>query len=662
MDDEIKDQDTDAGKVLKARENLRLALQSSVDWRKEAKEDYNFVQGKQWDDKDVEAMNKQKRPTITINRCRPLINQVSGYFGQNMTEPNYLPRANGDDEVCNIAKGVNKYVYDKAMFSRHKKKVGRDRLICGKGYYWVYYNFDYEVMDGMIKMERRSPFEVFVDPESVHEDLSDAEFCGLFSWESPAELEQIYPESKAEIAMFTHKFDDDEVASDTVGGEPVWYSKKLKKVRVVQYWYKERSYRNVYQVDGQPGMQDESEELKAMANLKVPGIKKHRIPSCDYKFMTFVDNVLLEGNDSPYKHKRFPLVQEFCYYTGERDENDSTLEPAGLIRDIKPVQRELNKHRSQRMHIVNTQANGIWLVYGTSTPEFDTQLKQYGTTPGAVMKVPPGVTKVERVMPDGISTANVEMEKVAGEDFYTISGINPETMGNADAPSQMSGVAIDRRQKASFTQVSDIADEANYSERLIQDLLWGDKGRPGLIPQYFTEEMVMRIVGDDGEHKFIQLANGQQQAKNEQPQIDPATGQPQVDEQGQTIKKVLYDLSKFEFDIVVVPMQNTPTLMAANLEQLISAKQAGVDVPGEMILECIPIGNKQELKKKIQENAANASKIEPPSVNMSVPFKDLPIEGQIAAMAAIGVQVTPESLVQQMQMKNPPKQPTQQRI
>ena len=657
--DEISDQPTDIGKVTKARANVRLYLESSVDWRKAGKEDYNFVQGKQWATGDVQAMNKQKRPTITINRCRPLINQVSGYFGQNMSEPNFLPRSSEDDEVCNIAKGVTKYVYDNCMFPRHKKKVCRDRLICGVGYYWIFYDFDYDKMDGTIKIERRSPFEVFVDPECVKEDLSDASFCGTFSWESPDELKQLYPEKESEINLFVHKYDSAEVAVDSVGGEPVWYSKQLKKVRVCQYWYKERSYRNMYQIEGQTEMVEETEEISAMVRMKIPGIKKHRIPETKYRYLVFSDDVLLEENDSPYKHKRFPLVREFAYYTGERDENDGTLEPAGLIRDIKDVQRELNKHRSQRMHIVNTQANGIWLIYGVSTPEFDQQLKQFGTTPGAKLNVPPSVTKVERITPDGVSTANVEMERVSGEDFYTISGINPETMGNADAPSSMSGVAIDRRQKASFTQVSDLADEANYSERLILDLLWGDKGRAGLIPQYFTDEMVMRIIGDDGEHKFIQLANGQPQASNKQPQIDPMTGQPQVDEQGQAVQKVLYDLSKFQFDIVVVPMQNTPTLMAANLEQLISAKQAGIPVPADMLLEFMQVGNKQELKKKMQEQSDSASKIEPPSVNMSVPFKDLPIEGQIAAMSAIGVQVTAESLIAQKQMNNPPKQPQQ---
>jgi hypothetical protein len=584
-----------------------------------------------------------------------MINQVSGYFGQNLSEPNFLPRSEEDDEICNIAKGVNKYVYDKCMFTRHKKKVGRDRLICGKGYYWVFYDFDYDRMDGMIKIERRSPFEVFVDPESLKEDLSDAEFCGVYSWESPDELKQVYPESADEIGGLYHQYDAEEKAADTVANEPLWYSKQLKKLRVVQYWYKERSYRNVYQIEGMPDMQNETEELASMYRLKVPGIKKHRIPECKYKYMTFCDDVLFEENDSPYKHKRFPLVQEFAYYTGEKDENDATLEPAGIIRDLKDVQREVNKHRSQRMHIINTQANGIWLIYGTSTPEFDAQLKAFGTTPGAKLNVPPSVTKVERITPDGVSVANVEMERVSGEDFYTISGINPETMGNADAPSSMSGVAIDRRQRASFTQVSDLADEANYSERLILDLLWGEKNRPGLIPQYFTEEMVMRIIGDDGENKFIQLAPNQPQAANVQPVIDPMTGQPQMDEKGQLVRRVLYDLSKFEFDIVVLPSSSTPTLMQANLEQLIAAKEAGIPVPPEMLLEFMPIGNKQELKKKLQEQAQSQAQIEPPKTSLSIAFKDLPIEGKIAVLAEAGIQVDPQSLMMQQQMASAPR-------
>jgi hypothetical protein len=641
MSDEIKAETTDQGKVMQARRNVRLSLEATVDWRKAAREDYRFVQGKQWDEGDKGRLAQQGRPAITINRCRPMINQVSGYFGQSMPEANFLPRTDGDEEICNIAKGITKYVYDKCMYPRHKKKVTRDRLICGKGYYWVFYDFDYDKMDGTIKIERRSPFEVFVDPESIKEDLSDAEFCGVYSWESPEELRQLYPESAQEINTLEHQYDAEERAVETVATEPLWYSKQLKKLRVVQYWYKERSYRNVYFIQGSPDLIEENDEIASMYRLKVPGIRKERIPACNIKFMVFVDDVLLEEGDSPYKHKRYPLVQEFAYYTGEKDENDASIEPAGIIRDLKDVQREINKHRSRRMHMTNTQANGIWLIYGQSTPEFDAQLKQYGTTPGAVLNAPPSVTKVDRLAPDAVSMSDVELEKVAGEDFYFISGINPESMSNSNVPGYMSGAAIDRRQQAMFTQVSDLADETNYSERLVLDLLWGDKGRPGLIPQYFTEQMVMRITADDGESKFVQIQPGLDSAVQQQEGIDPMTGQ--------LVQRVLYDLSKFEFDIVVVPSQSTPTLMAANLQQLIEAQKVGIPIPPDMLLEFLPMNNKAEMRKKLQD-AANAPKLDP-KLSFSATFKDLPIEAKQALLAEMGVQVSPESLLQQKMLE-----------
>ena len=658
--DAISLEKTDIGKITKARSNVRLALEASADWRKEAKEDYLFVQGKQWDSADLESMKKQKRPAITINRCRPMVNQVSGYFGQNLSEATFLPKGTGDDEICRIAKGITKYVYDKANFKRNKKKVIKDRLICGVGYYWVFYDFDYDAMDGTIKIERRSPFEVFVDPESKQDDLSDAAFCGVYSWESPDELKLVYPEVAEAISGLEHKYDAEEVAADTtltVAGEPLWYSKQLKKLRVCQYWYREKKFRNVYVVDGQGQLEesDASPEIIAMARLKVPGVKKHRVPSWQYKYMVFTDDVLLEENDSPYKHQRYPLVPEYAYRTGERDENDTTLEPAGIIRDLKDVQRELNKQRSQRMHIVNTQANGFWLVYGTSTPEFDLQLKNSGTTPGARFNVPPGVTKVEYISSPGVSMSNVEMERVSGEDFYSISGINPESTSNSQIPASMSGVAIDRRQNAMFTQVSDLAEESNYAEALIIDRLWGSKGRQGLIQQYFTEEQVMRIIGDEDEQAFVNIKPGLPQAKVEQPMIDPMTGQPMVNQNGEVIRQALYDLTKFEFDIKVEPDKMSPTVRQATAFQLIEAAKNGIPIPPELLVDYIPMVNRAEVKKIMKEKA-ESMKPEPPKTSLSISFKDLPVEAQASILQSQGIQVDPQSIMQQdmmeMQMKN----------
>lgn len=586
----------------RARENVKLALQASADWRRVAREDYRFYQGAQYDQADLDALKKSGKPAMTINRCRAMVNLVSGHATLNAYEPDFLPRGQGDDDICRAAKGVTKYVYERAAFKREKKKVFRDKLICGRGYFWVYYDFDYDRMDGVIKIERKSPFAVFVDPESVNEDLSDAEFCGLFSWESPAELAQIYSEHKDAIMAMSHQYDQAEKAAlETVAGEPLWYSKQFKKLRVVQYWYKVYGTKLVYEyAPGKIiGEDDLAQTPELIDQIAMMGIQGFRLPSCQIKMMTFVGDVVLEAKESPYKHKRLPLVQEVAFYTGERGEDAQGLEPAGIIRDIKDPQREINKQRSQRMHIVITQANGIWLVHGQLTPDLKRKLETMATKPGGIIDVPQGVT-VERITPDGVATANVELERMSSDDLYNITGINPELLGIDIAPGA-SGRAIELKQKQAVTQIADLFDEQQHAERQVLDRLWGDKGRPGLIPQYFTDEMVVRIIGDDGQADFVNLRPGLGQAMAAEPVMDPMTGQPVVNDDGRIAHRVLYDLSKFEFDIVINDSPATPTARLSNLYQLQDAIKSGVPAEAvlDILIDLMDFPGKQDAKQRV---------------------------------------------------------------
>ena len=99
----------------------------------------------------------------------------------------------------------------------------------------------------------------------------------------------------------------------------------------------------------------------------------------------------MEEGESPYKHGKFPLVREYCYYTGELV--DDELEPAGVVRDIKDAQRELNKNRSQRMHVVNQQSLGVKFWQGQLTEQTKRDIKiialnraQYLFTAGRIIR------------------------------------------------------------------------------------------------------------------------------------------------------------------------------------------------------------------------------------------------------------------------------------
>ena len=329
--------------IYEAKQNVKSALAATSEWRKAAAEDFAFMQGKQWQDGDLKKMREAGRPAITINRIRPVINLLCGYASQNETEPDFLPRSEEDDRISRVAKGITKYCLDRANYQRNKGKCFRDKIICGLANYWVSYEFDYTKLDGTIQIERVSPFDAFIDPECKKDDLSDAQYVGRYSWESSAKLKQVYPDKINEIDALKHKYDDTEQEAgivETVDGEALWYNNNYNKIRVVQYWYKEYGKKNVYMT--KEGLIDEDNPLFVV--LMATGKKPTSIPDTKIRYATFADNVLLEEGESPYKHGKFPLVREYCYYTGELI--DDELEPAGVVRDIKDAQRELNKNNA----------------------------------------------------------------------------------------------------------------------------------------------------------------------------------------------------------------------------------------------------------------------------------------------------------------------------
>ena len=621
--------------IYEAKANVKSALSATSNWRQNAAEDYAFMQGKQWEDADLKKMREAGRPAITINRIRATVNLLCGYASQNETEPDFLPRSEEDDRISRVAKGITKYCLDRAHYQRNKGKCFRDKIICGLANYWVSYEFDYNKLDGAIKIERVSPFDVFIDPESTEENLSDAQFVGRYSWESTRKLKQVYPDKANEIDMLSHKYDDTELeagAIETINGEALWYNEKYKKVRVVQYWYKEYGKKNVYMT--KEGLIDENNPLFVV--LLATGKKPTSIPDTKIRYATFSDSVLLEEGESPYKHGKFPLVREYCYYTGELIDNE--LEPAGVVRDLKDAQREKNKNRSQRMHVVNQQSLGVRFWQGQIDEHDKKIIEKKSTTPGANIFLKPGVTFQDGT-PSMDSAINLTLEQQADNDFYSISGITPESLSGSIG--SMSGKAIDLRQSVTTVQTADIFAQTKEAELQIVKLLWGEKNAPGLIPQFYNQEKAMRILGDDGKKEFVQIAPGLNQPMQEQILTD-ALGQPQTDAEGNPIKQVLYDLSCFDFDIVISTSQASATARKANLYQLLEAKKSGVDIPMDIILDFMDFPEKEAVKKRIQQAAEKPAM---PELRVSGSLDDMPAEALSMYLQTLGVEISPQQIM-----------------
>jgi hypothetical protein len=189
----------------------------------------------------------------------------------------------------------------------------------------------------------------------------------------------------------------------------------------------------------------------------------------------------------------------------------------------------------------------------------------------------------------------------------SVTGINEEMLGT-DVPANSSGRAIELRQKQAVTQIAVLFDGSKQAEERIVRLLWGDQYNPGLIPQYMNEEKIIRIMSDDGQPQFAQIApTGQKVMPN------AMDGSP------------VYDLSRFEFDVVMGDSPNSPTQRASDFMKLLEAQKFGIPIPPELIIDYIDIPNKPQVKEQMRQMAAQAAQMAQQNgqQNKSAPVADM---------------------------------------
>lgn len=661
-------QDTE---VMRFRQWFKEAVDGASDWREAAQEDYDFVTGQQWTDEEKRIFAETGRPTITVNRIKPLINVLSGYQRLNRYDIDFLPRTSDDIDICQVRKGMTKYVLDQSDYEQEESLAFLDASIGGLGWFSVEYRYDDERGDGEAQVKREDPFGIYVDPESHKPDFSDAKYVCRAKWADKDELKAIYPEHAEEIDAQYQVYDSAEKTDGRQVIDPLWFKRDTEKVRLVEVWYKEKAEKRLWELtDGSRIYTDELEPGQAMEMLLQGQIVMERTVKVNVvKMAVIMDTVLLEQMDSPYKHGYFPFVPLVCTYYGVGDL------PAGFVRDLKDPQRELNKRRIQTLHILNTVGNGGgWIEDDAMTPDQQSEFEQKGSIPGHYTHVRPGAISSGKIMERGISAVPsgvMAAEQQATSDLSAISGINEALMGT-DIPRESSGRAIALKQKQAVTHIAPMFDQLRATKKQIAILLWGKTGHQGIIPQFYTADKIYRIEGQNGQ-QFIHV--------NEQViQQDPM---------GNPIVSTLNDLSHGDFDIVIADTQATTTARQAQMWGLIDAVQK-LGIPGDMVFDLIidlsDIPNKHDIKlrwQQRQEQQAQSAQqqleaqmqlesIKNQDFRLNIAYKDAPLPIQFAMAAKAGMidpqiaQYAINLMIQQMfpqlaaQMQQQAQQPQQQ--
>lgn len=602
------------------KKDSRRAVRAVSDWIKEAKEDFRFALGDQWTPEERAILQEQRRPALTINKTKVQVKVISGHQRTNASRIRASAEGTEDKQFAEAIDKAMSYINKTGKLDFKLNQAFDDGVICGRGEIELYLDYDEDPLHGDIKFRSLGPFQVFKDPDAMEYDGADGMFkCKIIRY-SKAKLKELYPKKKAVIDALPNETGTDDVLAEadikevedannyrnepSRGGVRQAYTAdpadddtgRGNRHTLIEYWYKKPVDRwFIYDIDTRRVAKFDSEE-EATARLdelkKVYGpqvdpllgqvpegappldqetfdtlnkIKPIKRSLPEMHVAAVVGSELLQNEISPLEpnYNGFPFFSFLAeWYASAENE---CLRTQGIVRTLKDPQREINKSRSQFLHIVNTAANSGWIgdSDAMSPNEWD-DLKRFGSKPGMIIKKTPG-SSLERMPPVPPPISQQIGEKMSSENMKEVTGINADLLAVEDKTA--SGRALAQRIKQALTIVSGIFENWKETKESIGKAVFK------LLPEVMDAKKLERVVGP-----AFMMAN----------QVSPGM-----------LGSFLALIADGRYDVAISD-EDSPTSRSETFQQLIEMAQAGLQIPPAVFLKWSSMPNSAEVAQEIQ--------------------------------------------------------------
>jgi Skp family chaperone for outer membrane proteins len=286
----------------------------------------------------------------------------------------------------------------------------------------------------------------------------------------------------------------------------------------------------------------------------------------------------LESTPSPYLDDNKRPMNPIEAYSSYVDRMNRRV---GIVRDMRPIQDEVNMRRSKALHEMNTRQ--VQQV-DPSAPQVDVNsVREEAAKPDGV--IPPGWTVVAR---SDVVANNLTLLAEAKAEIERFSP-NPAILGRQGADA--SGRSQQIRQQAGMTELARVLGRFNDWEFRCYHQMWG-RAR-----QFWKDPKWVRVTDDTGAPQYVRV-NDPVHA------MDPVTGQKVIDQTTQqpVLSHKNNDIAKMDIDIIVDSVPDTATLEQEIFEELAQLAQTygPQNVPFSLVIEMSSLPKKRELIQKLQ--------------------------------------------------------------
>lgn len=565
-------------------------------------DDIRFARlGEQWPSDIVKQREIEQRPCLTINKMKAFIRQVVNDSRQNKPSIKIHPVDSGADvKTADIMNGLIRNI-EYTSNADVAYDTGVEASVSGGFGYWrVGLDFAHDdSFDKDLSIQRvANQFSVYGDPNSTAADSSDWDVAFVVDRIPKEEFKRKYQNKKnTSDDPCTVDFDSEASDNSWLNDDGVmiaeWWQRKEVDIEIVKL-SNGHTYRTDY-LESHPDLQ----LGLSLGILKVAVDKdgeEIRRPGKTYKvtqtIMTGAD--VLEVNEWPGRY--IPIIPVY----GDEIIVEGKRYFRSLIHDAKDAQRMVNYWRTTATELV---ALAPRVPFIGPKGAFDSDAARWATanTQSHSYLEYEGATPPQRQPLDsGVAAGSLQEALNASDDMKAIIGMYDASLGARS--NETSGVAITARQRegdvSTFHFIDNLARAIRHTGRILIDL----------IPHVYTEERIIRVIGEDGSQKSVTV-----NSQEPKPVMGP-NGQPEVDEQGQPVAGV-FDLTAGKYDLTVSTGPSYTTQReetAAQMTEFVRAFPQAAPVIGDILVKAMDWQGADEIADRLK-------KINPALQGQSIP-------------------------------------------
>lgn len=548
----------------------------------------DFFLGDQWPQADIDRLNAEKRPALTINKTLSRLAAVFGEQIRTQAEIGFKPMHKGPEGSAELMTRVWLAIANANQYRWKRSEVFCDGAIGSRGFYDLRLSFDSNIY-GDVVLEKDDAKSVMIDPDANGYDPDSWHDVMRSKWYSYSDVQLMYGTELADkmkslssteypweydaLVRFRDRFRDNQrvvVPTGTGWGYYEDSDEAVAFIRVIERQVKEPADME-YFVDPMSGSLmcvpfswDRNRIAHVVQSRRWAVIRRkgERI-----RWVQVCGPELVKDEWSPYKH--FTTIPYFPFFRNGR--------ATGLVEHLIGPQVLLNKSLSQELHIVNTSANSGWKVKQNSIKNMSIEeLEQRGAETGLIIELD-DVSNAEKIQPNNIPQGMDRLASKAEGFFGPVSGVPDAMVGMERSPEMPAKAQMAASMRGALNLAKPLENLERTDFMLARNVL-------DIVQEFYTEERVFRVKTDPYAEDAEEI---------------------RVNFQGDS-GEILNDLTEGKYDIEATSRPTQETFEESQFDEaVVMRKELGIAIPDEVLIANSKLANKREI-------LANMKKAPPP--------------------------------------------------